>query len=356
MKLQIHKVSLLLLTLLVLSSCKYVVGENGLIRDRGEGYYLEAEVTPELDIPETLDSYTIDQLYVIPELASANEELYLRAPMPKPIERRRQEGVVIQGLGNRRWILIDATPSQVWPLVRDYWTQLQVVLDYENPIDGIMETSWLEVNNDPESRNKYRLVIEPGLHAGYSEVYITHLSMSRAEPPPTVVTWPEESVSDDLERQITDSVSQYLADRNDVYQASSSSLLAGSISADSKANIKENDQGNQILELKLGYNRAWVQVRQALSEAGVDIVEANRDEYFINVNFAGEIEEEERKSWFRRIFSRGNAVALGDPVNLTVRLQESEDVINVVTESTENSSEIRRLQDELIEVITANLT
>ena len=70
-----------------------------------------------------------------------------------------------------------------------------------------------------------------------------HLENLNTEPVPLVINWPEQSISSDLERQILTSVSQYLADRNDVYQASSASLLAGSIEAESKANIIENDDG-----------------------------------------------------------------------------------------------------------------
>ena len=68
-----------------------------------------------------------------------------------------------------RWILIDATPGQVWPLIRDYWTELQIALDYENPSAGILETSWVEIGLDQENRHKYQIRIEPGLHSGYSK-------------------------------------------------------------------------------------------------------------------------------------------------------------------------------------------
>jgi outer membrane protein assembly factor BamC len=115
---------LLLSSALFLSSCGLIGGdsawfggENGLFAD--EGGYQAAQVIPDMRIPAELDSYTIDQLYVIPEPFSADAEAFEEIPLPRPIEERRREGVVIQSLAGVRWILIDATPGQVWPLIRD---------------------------------------------------------------------------------------------------------------------------------------------------------------------------------------------------------------------------------------------
>ncbi len=128
---------------LCLSACNFLAGDEGVFRDRG-GDYTQAEILPPMAIPQELDSYTIDQLYVIPEQLVATVEVFDQIPMPKPIETKRREGVIIQNLADRRWIVIDATPGQVWPLVRDYWTELQIVLDYENRSSGIMVTGWVE--------------------------------------------------------------------------------------------------------------------------------------------------------------------------------------------------------------------
>ena len=129
-----------------------------MFRDRGSDY-LEAQALAQMEIPENLDSYTLDQLYVIPEQIITVAVPFEETPMPKPIESRRREGVIIQSLAANRWILIDTTPGQVWPLVRDYWTDLQVILDLESPGSGVMETAWVEVDNDREKRHKYRVSI-----------------------------------------------------------------------------------------------------------------------------------------------------------------------------------------------------
>ena len=339
---------------LTLGACNYLGGEEGMFRDRG-GEYAQAQVVPDMQIPPELDSYTLDQLYVIPEPMNASLNTFEQIPLPRPIEERRREGVVIQSLNNKSWILIDATPGQVWPMVRDYWTELQIQLEYENPGQGLMETAWLEIGNDQTLRHKYRISIEPGLHSGFSEIYVTHLQQPRDEAIPTVVSWPETSDSPDLERQVMTSVSQYLADRNDIYQASSASLLAGSIEAASKANLVRNDSGKQVLELRIDYERAWVQVREALEEAQLEVTETNRDGSFFTVRFAGIIGEEDQPGFIGRLF-RGS----GDdnerlPRDFTVRLVRNDNSVTVITEPLESGPETAQLSTDLLQVINDNL-
>jgi outer membrane protein assembly factor BamC len=351
---------------LTLGACRFIGGEDGMLSEIGiggeeglfsdDGGYQAAEIIPDMRIPPELDSYTIDQLYVIPEPFSPDATAFEEIPLPKPIEERRREGVIIQSLSGVRWILIDATPGQVWPLIRDYWTELQIALDYENPSAGILETAWVEIGSDEENRHKYRIQIEPGLHSGYAEVYVLHLQNLRTDPIPTIITWPEESSSVDLEQDMLRSVSQFLADRNDIYQASSASLLAGTIQAESKANIIAGVSGDPVLELKVDYNRAWVQIRQALQSANINIVDENRDQSFFSVRFAGIAEEQDEPGWFGRILGRDGEVEESEEQDFSIRLLETGNVVNVVTEALLSNPSASQLNQELLQVINDNLS
>lgn len=349
------RLTLLLTVLLTLAGCRFVTGENGIFRNRA-GSYTDALVLPPMQIPDELDSYTIDQLYVIPEQIASIAAPFDEIPLPKPIEARRSEGVIIQALGNKRWIVIDATPSQVWPLMRDYWTDLQIILDYENPSSGIMETAWVEVDNDFEKRHKYRISIEPGLHSGYSEIYVTHYENLRTDPIPIVISWPEISNALDLEKEVGDSISQYLADRNDVYQSSTSSLLAGSIEAARKANIVEDSSGENVLELRVDYNRAWVVIRQALENAKIDITDSNRDQSFYNVSFSGIVEETPEPGFIGRLFRGASGEEAGEFLDYSIRLLDTGTVITVTTEALNSSDNVNEKTLELLQAIIGNLS
>jgi outer membrane protein assembly factor BamC len=294
---------------------------------------------------------------VVPEkliIAGSNFDVI---PRPRPIETRFQEGVRVQSFGDESWIVIDATPSQVWPLIRDYWTELEVLLDYENAIDGVMETAWVEIENDISTRNKYKLTIEPGLHPGYSEIYVLHLSVPRDGAAPATFEWPETSHSEERESRVKASISQYLADRNDVYQASSSSLLAGSIAAVSKANLIEGDEGVRVLELRVGYDRAWAMVRTALEAAEINILDSDRVESVFNVQFAAQNDEEDSPGFIRRVFSFGSEDE-EDVIefDFRLRLQETGNAINVIAETQESDAEIDSIKNALLLEINNNLS
>jgi outer membrane protein assembly factor BamC len=110
-----------------------------------------------------------------------------------------------------------------------------------------------------------------------------------------------------------------------------------------------------MLELRVDYNRAWVQIRQALESAEITIVESDRDQSFYNVLFAGIIEEEDEPGFIGRLFGAGSD-DLAEAKGFSVRLMEIDDVINVVTESIESSEDSGQLTQELLQVIDENLS
>jgi outer membrane protein assembly factor BamC len=276
-------------------------------------------------------------------------------PRPKPLDTNRAEGVVIRRYSGENWIVIAATPDQVWPRIRDYWAGQGIQLDYENPVDGVMETVWQDAPDDASRQEKYRLLIEPGIHAGSSEIILIQISRPTDEVARGLVVWPRVSDSEDREFAILQQVSQYLADRTDIYSSSSSSLLAGSIQADAKASLIENRASGPVLELRISMTRAWVQVGQALQNAEVSIVTSDRDEAFYQVEFAGLNADENRPGFFRRVFTSDDEEA--QQVSFRVRLEESPAGIQVTATPQEGEGDTgSSLDTELLQAILNNLS
>ena len=332
-------------------------GADGLFGIGGDPEtYRDARILPPMEIPSELDSYTIDALYVIPETPLIPGRTFEEdVPLPKPIETRRREGVVIQALGERRWIVIDATPAQVWPLVRDFWSQLDLELDAADPGAGVMETSWLESANASELRQKYRVAIEPGLHSSSSEITLRHLQNQRTQPLPLNIEWPEISDDPEMESQVLEAISQYLADRNDIYQASTASLLAGTIEGARKANIVDTAGRPPVLALRIDFDRAWVQVRQALDNAEVEILDSDRDGSVFSVRFAGIVQQAPEPGFIRRLFGASSDAPESAPRDFTLHLRQDGNSINVTSEALEESADSARLNRELLQVIIENL-
>lgn len=287
--------------LVALPGCSWLglTGEDGMFRDR-QGDYLEARITDPMDIPQGLDSFTIDDLYYIPPEAPGERQLYETPPPPKPIDTRVRTEVVIQRFGDRAWIVLGATPGQVWPRLRDFFVSEGIPLAVDNPERGIMETTWVPEQNS-ERRNRYRVWVEPGLHAGNSEVYVLQTSDDGSSIEGMPVNWPEDSTNLEREATFLVSVSQYLADRTDIYRGSSVSMLAGSIEVQGKASIDATRSGDTRLDLQIDPDRAWSQVTQSLDNAGIEVVQSNREAATMQVVFTGTAEEDE-PGFFSRLF------------------------------------------------------
>ncbi|MFM1896839.1 MAG: hypothetical protein RLZZ385_1913 [Pseudomonadota bacterium] len=344
----------LLSLLMLLTGCNYLTGENGYFRDR-QGDYLKAPIEPDMQVPPNLDSYTLDPLYVIPVMVEPpTDEFASRVPRPQPLDTNRPEGVVIQRVSGEAWIVIAATPQQVWPRVRDYWTGGGTVLDYENPQAGIMETGWLDNATDPTRLERIRVRIEPGLRAGSSEIYVLHLDRFRTEPPPALVTWPEASLSEGRGYEILEQISQYLADRTDIYSSSSASLLAGNLAGDSKATFKTGANGGQVLDIRIGYARAWAQMAQALERAGISVLNSDRDAGEVRVAYSGAGDEAQRPGFFGRLLGRGNDDG-GDLPQFILHLEETATGVRITARPQDEGDDSIRLADQLLQTLLSNL-
>jgi outer membrane protein assembly factor BamC len=336
---------------LLMTGCSWlgIGGDDGWLRDR-QGEYLEAQISPPMQIPANLDSFTIDELYHIPPEAPGERALYVIPPAPKPIDTRIREGVVIQRFGERAWIVIGATPGQVWPRLRDYWSTEGIQLAVEDAVSGVMETVWVPQEGS-DLRHRYQLRVEPGLHAGNSEVYVRHVSDNGATPAGMPVAWPATSQSLDRETAVLASVSMYLADRTDIYRASSVSMLAGSIEIQGKARLDASRAGDTRIDLRLDFDRAWSQVGQAINNAGIEVLSSDRDASVYRVSFTGE-ESQERPGFFRRVFSRNRNAAVAREFH--VRLVPEGNGLSVRAELNANGPAPFE-QDLLIRTINDNL-
>jgi len=286
----------ILLLLSGLSACGMMgpelFGEDGFFRDR-QGDYLEASSIPRINVPDNMDSYIIDDLLVIPDLVTSSDETFIQAPRPRPLQGNPDQAVVIQSLADDNWIAINASVSQVWPRVRQYWLENDIELALENPANGLLDTSWFVRSGNEETQEKFRVLVEPGFQDDSAEVSLVHVSVPQGEQVYDEVNWPEESMDDDYAYQVLAEISVYLANEIRNYQASTVSFLAGNVSTEGRASIRTED-GIDMLHLKADYERSWAAVGRALERANIEIVEENLTDGFFSVLYneeGGEVEE-----------------------------------------------------------------
>lgn len=163
--------------------------------------YKKAKTGNTLEVPPDLTQPGRDDTMAVPDISPSGTATY----SDYAGERRtagavagsqvmpRQEDIRLEHEGNRFWLVVQGTPEQVWPQVREFWLENGFLLRVDNPTIGIMETNWAENRADiPQgpiraalskvfdsfysagTRDKFRVRLERGQEPGTTEVYLTH--------------------------------------------------------------------------------------------------------------------------------------------------------------------------------------
>ena len=319
------RISAVVLSVLVLNACssvsrlpgmKMLFGQDeGYLRDR-QSEYLEARSIARTTIPGELDSYVIDDLYVIPE-ARESDNHFPVPPRPRPLEGSSERRVVIQTINDRNWVVVGLSPSQVWPRVSDYWARKSVPIAIENPSAGVMETGWFRLAERREERQKFRIMIEPGFQDNSAEIRLRNLGISNDVTSPDAVSFADTSTDPELESEFLRDLSGFLADFSGAYQASTVSFMAGNISSEGKASIQTLPSGELTLHLREDYIRSWGAIGLALDRTEVEV---NVREQSLGVYEVIYTPEDEERGFWRGLFRGDNG-----PYRMEVRLSREVD-------------------------------
>jgi outer membrane protein assembly factor BamC len=154
-----------LFVLLSLSGCSMFGG-----KDKGP-VYKSAERTKQLEIPPDLVRPETDDTYVLPgdtatsarELEQADETATAAAAATATAVAVLPEytGMRLEHDGPLTWLVVEATPEQLWPGLQSFWETQGLTLKKADPKLGTMETDWAE----------RRMGVEKGGLAGYFERY-----------------------------------------------------------------------------------------------------------------------------------------------------------------------------------------
>ena len=226
-----------------------------------------------MKVPADMETRSLEQLYVLPEVTAREDELLLARdydsyevprPDPLPTEGATESGVKIQRLGDVRWILVDAPTSQVWPQVQRFLSRFGIGVAVNDAASGMIETAWVRFNEDAEQKHRYRIWIEHGLRPDTTEVHVVHRQVPEPFSDPSKLVWTRSS--DDLTREeyIVDELAAELAIEA---KNSSASLLGQQVGGQAKSDIVFVD-GEPVLQLRLPYDRAWATVTHSLGEEG----------------------------------------------------------------------------------------
>jgi outer membrane protein assembly factor BamC len=283
---------------------------------KGAGRARPLEVPPDLTASPSSDTYTVpgSTSYSSYTQEQEGQEVGVEKVLQTP------DGVRLVRSGTQSWLVVNAPPEKIWPVIRDFWIDMGFAVRVENAQIGVMETEWIEsdaIKKDTSGnvltkfdkwldklsgfadRKKFRTRLDRGEEAGTTEIFMTHRSVSGA---------PDDG-KNRIQTQLGEIETGYRADAKDLPKADandaeldaellrrlmvklgveeqkSQSIMAEAVTIKRAEVIKESD-GSARLLLNDQFDRAWRRVGLALDRIGFVIEDKDRSNGIFFVRYA----------------------------------------------------------------------
>lgn len=288
-------VAVAMVGLLLTTACSTISGGK-------KAEYKKARTTDSLEVPPDLTATSINQAPDLPNVAGTSfSEINKRAPAAGSSTVLPTEGDIrLERDGNQEWLLIQASPAQVWPKVREFWVQQGFLIKMEDPRLGILETGWAENRADIPSgiirntlgkaldfvysaatRDQFRVRLENGTTPGTTELYLTHRGMEEVvtgSPEDRSSMWKSRPSDPELEAEMLKRLMVFLG----VDEQKAKTMLARQPKAQSRAELVSDSSGTMVID-KEDFSRAWRRTGVALDRVGFAVEDRNRADgvYFV---------------------------------------------------------------------------
>lgn len=280
---------LLCAVVLPLSGCGWLIGEDGLMRDR-KNDYLKAAVTPPLTLPAGMQAPGIEDLYVIPQSTDAARPREFEVPRPSPLMADLAEQKVrIQRLGQEQWILVAVPPSQLWTQIREFLLLRRIGIVSEAGQQGNIESALFTVEGS-EGPERFRFHVEQGVQRNMSEVHVVHAAAAPFQ---------AASVSRAREDWMVNELAEYLAGSID---RAAYSLVAQGINTNTRLELQRPQQGAPYLKLMLPRERAFASIAYALKRSPLKAEDVDRAGGLFYARYLPPPREEDKPNWFMALF------------------------------------------------------
>lgn len=200
--------------------------------------------------------------------------------------------VKLKRSGTQRWLVVNETPSSLWPRLREYVFGLGLSIERENKATGVIETNWAENRASSPStggfklltswfretglRDRYRVRIEEGSKKRTSEIYLTHQGLeevvSSGGGADIIQTrWQRRPSDPELEAELLRLLMIHLG----VEDAKARSMLTAGIGG-ARASLVFDGKYVALMKLTDNFGSAWRRVGKALDNLNANIDKKDR--------------------------------------------------------------------------------
>ena len=302
------------------SSCSYISGPEGMFPETKDKFF-EEKLSPDLKLPSSDVAINKDDHY--PPISEGIPAAEIQdIPAPRQIFSSGESNEVqLRRLGELMWVYVETLPSTSWPITKNYFEASSMSIIEANPDAGIM----IIQHSDTV---KLKVTIEHGIKEASTEVFLSVYNEDE-----------EISVKQDpvFIQQELEKVVQFFASSASSF--SGTSLAAQNLNDRKKAKIfNVNDQ--TIIELNLGFDRAWSAVSRALEAGNITSNDIDRDNGVFLVSYSV---ESESSSWFSFLNfnneENNDSLLLGESAEFRILLKSKNDKTNILVEALEGDKE-----------------
>ncbi len=309
-----------LLTLFIttlISSCAFLGGDDGLIPNNSKDFFDET-LSDDIAFRDGIGIEKDDHYPVLQNTNFQKDPIDL--PKPRQIFSSGQtRAVQLRRLGQLLWVYVEALPSTSWPITKAYFETSDYRILNSNPLSGELILKYSDSAN-------MKILIEHGIKEASTEIFISFLTQ-------------EDIILDansklEITQEILKGLVNYMADSVDSF--SGTSLAAQALNDKKKTRIF-NLNDTTIIELDLGFDRAWSAVSRALEEGKIQVNDRDREEGFFLVSFE---ENDEDDGWFSFLNFQDEAssgLALGSDADFKI-IVSTEDSSTKIRAEVINSS------------------
>ena len=284
---------------------------------------------PNLALPPDLITAQADRRYVVQDGTATMSE-YNQA-VKKSSQMRSNvltgiPGMKIERDGDRRWLVVDKSATELYPQVKDFWQENGFLLAIDSPSTGIMETDWaenrakipqdiirrtlgrvLDSAYDSGERDKFRTRLEVQ-KPDVTEIYITHkgaIETPVKDSSGAMITtqWTVRPTDPELEAIFL----TRLMERLGMTQEQAKAQVAATAMAPKTPRAKLVEEGSTTrIEMTSSFDRAWRDVGLALDRSNFTVEDRDRSRGIYFVRYVNPKDLGESRSWFSRTFGSSN--------------------------------------------------
>ena len=374
----------LMICVIGLAGCSNPFGKEGYLRDKS-GDYTQARVTDPIQVPENFhDAKPLDSALVIPKIANTDQALPEEFEVPRPSQRLTGQGgeavYSLERVGDDVWVQAAQSPSEIWSRLNAFFKNKKLPLSGKNAQKGTLETEWVRFDSESDygvvlrtigklvgvsdldpMEDLFLIEVREGAKKGTAEIHIRHKGRppvkSGKAPSPVSAQW--NNLGERSQRMNQALASDMLIFFAGNQESGSASLQDQNLDISASAELTQDGNGSPLLTIKgAPYSRGWSAVGDALSAAGVNIIDRNRSAgiYYLPADAKATVLPEEKPGFFSRLFgSDTKDVRAAEQDTLLLRVSQFPELIQVSVEKDSATAADKETSETLLKLIKDNL-